>query len=40
MGDASAGDLVCGCDGMTYGSLCLLQVDGVRLARFGLCPRD
>lgn len=40
MGDASAGDLVCGCDGMTYGSLCQLQVDGVRLARFGMCPRD
>jgi len=40
MVDASAGDLVCGCDGMTYGALCQLQVEGVRLARFGLCPRD
>jgi hypothetical protein len=40
MTDASAGDLVCGCDGMTYGGLCQLQVEGVRLVRFGLCPRD
>lgn len=40
MVDAAAADLVCGCDGMTYGSLCNLQVEGVRLARFGLCPRD
>jgi hypothetical protein len=40
MNDASAGDLVCGCDGMTYGSLCQLQADGVRLSRYGLCPRD
>ncbi len=40
MVDASASDLACGCDGMTYGALCQLQVEGVRLARFGLCPRD
>jgi hypothetical protein len=40
MRDASADDLVCGCDGMTYGSLCQLQAEGVRLQRFGLCPRD
>jgi Kazal-type serine protease inhibitor domain len=33
-------DLVCGCDGMTYGGLCRLQLEGVRLVRFGLCPRD
>ncbi|MDB4928497.1 MAG: hypothetical protein JWM10_981, partial [Myxococcaceae bacterium] len=40
MADAAAGDLVCGCDGMTYGSLCQLQAEGVRLSRYGLCPRD
>ena len=40
MVDGGADDLVCGCDGMTYGNLCNLQVEGVRLLRFGLCPRD
>lgn len=40
MVDAGAGDMACGCDGMTYGSLCQLQVEGVRLRSFGLCPRD
>lgn len=40
MVDAAAADLVCGCDGMTYSSLCQLQVEGVRLVGFGLCPRD
>lgn len=40
MVDAGQADLVCGCDGMTYGSVCQLQVEGVRLRGFGLCPRD
>ncbi len=40
MVDAGAAETVCGCDGMTYGSICQLQVEGVRLQGFGLCPRD
>lgn len=37
--DASS-TLVCGCDGMTYPSLCALQAEGVRLSSLGMCPRD
>lgn len=40
MVDAGSSEMVCGCDGMTYGSVCQLQVEGVRLQGFGLCPRD
>ena len=40
MVDAAVTDMACGCDGMTYASLCQMQAEGVRLARFGVCPRD
>ena len=38
---ADAGeDRVCGCDGMSYPSLCDLQRSGERLRAVGDCPRD
>lgn len=38
--DSGADETVCGCNGMTYPSLCALQAAGVRLVSFGMCPRD
>lgn len=39
-GSDAGGERVCGCDGMSYPSLCALQLAGERLRAVGDCPRD
>lgn len=39
-GDDSGTEQVCGCDAVTYGSLCEIHRAGVRLRAFGACARD
>lgn len=38
--DAGPSEIVCGCNGMSYPTLCALQAAGVRLVAFGMCARD